>query len=68
MAKNLFGNNIEPDCEYCDRYDKSGDEFFCSAKKEIKNGKCRKFIYNPTLRTPKGEAELMSFSKEDFEI
>lgn len=68
MSKNLFGNKIEPACEYCDKYDTDGEKYFCSANKEIKNGKCRKFEYNPTLRTPKGEAELMKFSKEDFEI
>lgn len=68
MSKKLFGNNIEPNCEYCDRYNKDGESYFCEAKKEIKNGKCRKFSYNPTLREPKGYAMLEKYSKEDFEI
>ncbi len=68
MSKNLFGKNIEPNCEYCDRYDKDGDAFICTAKKQIKNGKCRKFQYNPTLRVPKSENNLMDFNKEDFDI
>lgn len=66
--KKLFGNNINPDCEYCDYYNKDGEQNICEAKKEIKNGKCRKFLYNPTLRTPKSEAKIQQFSKEDFEI
>lgn len=68
MSKNLFGKNIEPNCDYCDRFDKEGDTFICTAKKEIKKGKCRKFEYNPTLRTPKSENNLMDFNKEDFDI
>lgn len=68
MAKKLFGNNIEPNCEYCDRYNKDEGAYYCEAKKEIKNGKCRKFAYNPTLREPKSEALLSQFSKEDFEL
>lgn len=66
--KKLFGNNIVPDCGYCDNYNTDGEQNFCEAKKEIKNGKCRKFLYNPTLRTPKGEADMMEFNKEDFDI
>lgn len=65
MSKELFGNNISPDCAYCDRFD---SETGCKAGKSIKNGRCRKFTYNPTLRKPKGEAALRQFSKEDFEI
>ncbi len=68
MSKNLFGKDIEPNCEYCDRYNKEGDTFICTAKKEIKNGKCRKFEYNPTLRTPKSENNLIDYKKEDFSI
>lgn len=68
MSKKLFGNNIKPDCGYCDNYNTEGENGFCEVKKEIKKGKCRKFIYNPTLRVPNIEAKLMQFSKEDFEI
>lgn len=62
----LFGNNISPDCVLCDNYDESAG--MCLKKKEIKNGKCRKFAYNPTLRVPGSEARMMHFSKEDFEL
>ncbi len=68
MSKKLFGKNIEPNCTYCDNFNTDAESAFCEAKKEIKNGKCRKFSYNPTLRTPNIEAQLMQFSKEDFEI
>ena len=36
--------------------------------KSIKNGKCRKFKYNPTLRVPKSTEALPEFKKEDFEL
>ena len=68
MSKKIFGNNIEPNCFYCDNFNTSGENEFCEAKKKIKNGKCRKFSYNPTLRTPNSEAKMMQFNKEDFEI
>ncbi len=68
MNKEIFGNNIETNCEYCDNFNKSNNEFRCDKKKEIKKGKCRKFEYNPTLRIPKSKAKMMKFKKEDFEI
>ncbi len=68
MSKKLFGNNIEPNCLYCNNYNNETETAFCEEKKEIKKGKCRKFSYNPTLRTPNIEAQLMQFNKEDFEL
>ena len=66
MKNDLFGARIAPDCEYCEKYSK--DSGACKLGRTIKNGKCRKFDYDPTLRTPKGEARPMQFSREDFEI
>ena len=68
MKKNLFGNNIEVDCGYCANFLEDEEGFYCKKDKSIKNGKCKKFDYNPTLRVPKGDLPLMQFSKEDFEI
>ncbi len=64
--KLLFGENIPVNCLYCDNFNKT--EGSCLKNRVIKDGKCSKFRYNPTLRTPKSEAALMQFSKEDFEL
>ncbi len=68
MKKNLFGNYIETDCSYCAFFYEDEDGFYCQKNKKIKNGKCKKFNYNPTLRVPKGELPLAQYRKEDFEI
>ena len=34
----------------------------------VKNGKCRKFDYNPIMRVPHGAAPLPSFDQEDFSL
>ncbi len=68
MSKKLFGNNIQPNCRYCDNLIHNENVAYCKKGKEIKNNKCRKFLYNPLLRAPKKAPALMSFSKEDFEL
>ena len=68
MKKKLFGNNIVPSCAYCAHSKKEGDTQFCDAHKTLKNGKCRRFDYNPIMRTPLGAAPLPSFTAEDFSI
>ncbi|MCH5298672.1 MAG: hypothetical protein J1E96_02805 [Ruminococcus sp.] len=68
MKKVLFGNNIEVDCSYCANYFEDEEGFYCQKDRVIKNGRCKKFDYNPTLRVPKGDLPLMQFNKEDFEI
>ena len=68
MKYKLFGANVEPNCAYFDNFSAEETNFGCTKKREIKDGKCRKFIYNPTLRIPKAEARMMHFSKEDFEL
>ena len=68
MKKRLFGNTIAPSCAYCEHSGKEGDSQYCTVNKTLKNGKCRKFKYNPIMREPKGMAPLKSFSKEDFSL
>ena len=68
MKYELFGANIEVNCGYCDNFCTDEENFGCRLNREIKNGKCRKFTYNPTLRIPKAEVRMMTCSKEDFEI
>lgn len=67
MKRKLFGNNIEVNCSYCRNFI-NDDGNYCNKNREIKNGKCRKFDYNPLLRVPKSEPVMMQFTKEDFEL
>ena len=68
MKKQLFGKNIVPSCVYCEYSKNEGESQFCTANKQKKNGKCKKFKYNPIMREPKGMAPLKSFDKEDFTL
>lgn len=64
----LFGANIEPDCSYCQNGLFNGNIYVCCVKKSIKNGKCRKFYYNPTLRVPHKKQLFSDFTPEDFKL
>lgn len=69
MFKKLFNNNIETSCEYCDHCIDGGNEvLICSKKKEIIDGKCRGFKYNPLLRVPKAIPLLPKYNPQDFEL
>lgn len=68
MKKKLFGNDIVPSCVYCSNSGTQGDSQYCKVNRTLKNGKCRKFCYNPIMREPGGMAPLKSFSKEDFTL
>ena len=68
MKKQLFGKNIVPSCVYCEHSKNEGESQFCTITKQLKNGKCKKFKYNPIMREPKGMAPLKSFDKEDFSL
>ena len=68
MKKQLFGKNIVPSCVYCEYSKNEGESQFCTVNKQLKNGKCKKFKYNPIMREPKGMAPLKTFDKEDFSL
>ncbi|MBR1535028.1 MAG: hypothetical protein IJ639_11715 [Ruminococcus sp.] len=68
MKKQLFGKNIVPACTYCVHSKKEGNTQFCDARKVLKNGKCRKFVYNPIMRVPRGAAKLPTYKNDDFSI
>ncbi len=68
MKKQLFGNSISPSCVYCEHSKTEGNSQFCTVHKTLKNGKCKKFKYNPIMREPKGMAPLKNYSKEDFAL
>lgn len=58
MRNKLFGNNIEPSCMYCERAQVQKNGAICTINKSIENGKCKKFRYNPTMRTPITQAQV----------
>lgn len=64
--KKLFGNNITPNCEYCELAYYSGGKFICTKNKMIVNNKCRKFKYDPLKRVPNSTPSLDKYSLEDF--
>lgn len=64
----LFGNNIEPDCSYCDHCISDGENRICIKNRYIENGKCRKFKYDPLLRKPFRAPVLPKFDPEDFKL
>ena len=64
----MFGNNIETSCTYCENAVIHPQGAICRLNRVIKNGKCRKFIYNPVMRVPLKQKKLQSFSKEDFTL
>lgn len=69
MFKKLFGNNITPSCEYCDNcVDGGGGVLICTKNKEIIQGKCKGFKYNPLLRVPKSAPLLPKYDPKDFEL
>lgn len=68
MKKQLFGRNIVPSCTYCQYSKTEGSTQFCEAHKTLRNGKCRKFRYNPIMRTPRGAVKLPTFKNDDFSI
>ncbi len=68
MKKQLFGNNIVPACTYCEHSKNEGNTQFCDAHRVLRNGKCRKFSYNPIKRTPRAAAALPTYSKDDFAL
>jgi len=70
MAKSkiLFGENIIPNCDYCQHCVVESGTNFCKVKKSINaKGKCSKFTYNPTMRKVNLKA-LGDYSMEDFSL
>ena len=59
-----FGRNIEPDCEYC----MNGAEGRCLRGREMKNGKCAAFDYDPLRRRPKVAPPLPVPDAKEFEL
>ncbi|MGN0517918.1 MAG: hypothetical protein ACI4II_04255 [Acutalibacteraceae bacterium] len=69
MSRNkLFNSDIEQSCSYCRNSIKTGKDIECRLKKKIKNGKCRKFNYDPLMRVPFNTAALGKYSSDDFKL
>lgn len=69
--KALFGTSIEPDCKYCrSNGAPQGDEPLCMLKLAPKDGKCKKYCYDPLRREPRQAPPLRSesFTEEDFKL
>ena len=68
MMKKLFGNNIVPSCVYCEHSKTEGEKQYCIKNCTLKNGQCRKFKYNPIMRTPHTMAPMKQYEQESFTI
>ena len=71
MSNKLFGNNIEPACEYCVNGKRSDNGMILCVKVGVVNPffSCKKFDYDPLRRKPKKmNHSLPQYSPEDFKI
>ncbi len=71
MSRKLYGNSVEPRCEYCAHGQRSADgkQVFCPRKGVVQAGQhCRKYVYDPLKRIPFRQAELKEYSAEDFRL
>lgn len=67
--KKLFGSSILPSCDYCEYATFSdADVCECSQDMEITElNSCKKFKYNPLMRTPVTRSiRLPEYKPEDF--
>lgn len=60
----IFGDNIEPMCEYCRFNLKDNYEVACPHKKS--EGVCKKYTYDPLKRNPMPVPKMKTYSDEDF--
>lgn len=69
--KGLFGGNIPPSCGYC-RHNggKQGGSPLCTLRLEPKDGKCKKYEYDPLRREPRTAPPLQAdrYKEEDFKL
>ncbi len=71
MRKKLFGNHIEPNCEYCANSVESNGRQACRYRLTPgKDGSCRKFSYDPLRRTPVALPPLpaIDFDEDEFKL
>ncbi len=66
--KKLFGNNIEPRCEYCRFYAKNNDGKSGCAYGTVSEDTCKKYEYDPLKREPRTAPALPKFTADDFTL
>lgn len=69
--KALFGGEIQPDCAYCRRNGAKQDcPPRCTLGLSPKDGKCKKYEYDPLRREPRRAPPLRAgqYSEEDFKL
>ena len=66
----LFGAHIEANCAYCQNNLGQNGEVLCAVRMTLKEGKRKKFSYNPLLRAPRSAPPLQTgrYRPEDFEL
>lgn len=70
FKSNLFGNRIEPACEYClnGRLSANGT-ILCKYKGIVEPYfNCKKFIYAPLKREPKVAPKMPIYTEDDFKL
>ncbi len=68
MKQPLFGKNVPCSCAYCAHAINENGATRCGRGKEIKNGACRGFSYDPLMRQPRPEPKLPQYRPEDFSL
>lgn len=71
QKKALFGNNIEPACQYCQFGRPAPDKvmIFCRKFGPVAPiYKCKKYIYDPLKRVPRRQPKLPDYLPEDFKL
>lgn len=68
FGNKLFGNNIDTSCEYCSNAQKINGIILCKTNREIINGNCSRFKYNPLMRVPKTAPNFPQYDPKDFEL
>lgn len=71
MKVKIYGQNIQPACEYCEigRLSPNKENVLCPLKGVVLTTfSCRKFKYDPLKRKPKAKLILQDYSEEDFSL
>ena len=64
--KPLFGNAIEPDCNYCTHFSGEGEKGSCGLGNGP--GPCAEFVYDPLRRSPSRLPALKEHDPDEFKL
>ena len=71
VRRKLYGNAIQPCCEYCSRARRATDGrvMLCPRRGVVPlYMHCRRFVYDPLKRVPYRQPALEKFQPEDFTL